>query len=69
MEALKYKTVITQDGIISITGAPIKKGQEIELIILVETPDKPVSEKGKPFSAVKLKTSGYKFDRDKANER
>lgn len=69
MEALKYKTVITQDGTITITGAPIKKGQEIELIILVETPDKPASEKKKSFSAIKLKTSGFKFDRDMANER
>ncbi len=69
MEALKYKTIVKNDGVINLTGVPFKKGQELEMIILIE----PLAEKregsGKKFNAVKINTSGFKFDREVAKER
>jgi len=71
MEALKYKTIVKQDGEIKLSGVPFKKGQEVEMIILIEssTSNQKQVERGKKFSAVRLKTSGFKFDRETANER
>ena len=69
MEALKYKTIVKNDGVINLTGVPFKKGQEVEMIILIETPAAKREGSGKKFNAVKINTSGFKFDREAANER
>ncbi len=69
MEAIKYKTVIKNDGVITLTGVPFKKGQEVEMIILTESPAVKPGKAGNKFNAVKIKTSGFKFDREAANER
>jgi len=69
MEALKYKTIVRNDGEINLTNVPFKKGQEVEMIILIETPTAKQGKNGKKFNAVKIKTSGFKFDRGAANER
>lgn len=69
MEALKYKTVLKKDGVINITGVPFQKGQEVEMIILVESIAVKQGKGEKKFRALKLKTSGFKFDREAANER
>lgn len=69
MEALKYKTIVKNDGVINLTGVPFKRGQEVEMIILIETPVSKKEKNGKKFNAVKIKTSGFKFDREAANER
>ena len=69
MEALKYKTVVKNDGEIKLSGVPFKKGQEVEMIILIENPAAKRGESGTKFNAVKIKTSGFKFDRETANER
>jgi hypothetical protein len=37
MEALKYNTIIKKDGEISLSGVPFKKGQKVEMIILLES--------------------------------
>lgn len=37
MEALKYNTIIKKDGEINLSGVPFKKGQEIEMIILLQS--------------------------------
>lgn len=69
MEALKYKTVVKNDGVINLTGVPFKKGQEVEMIIIIESPAAKHGKGGKKFNAVKIKTSGFKFNREAANER
>ncbi len=37
MEALKLDTIIEKDGEIRLTGIPCKKGQKIEMILLLES--------------------------------
>lgn len=37
MEAIKLNTIIKKDGEISIKGVPFKKGQDIEMIILIDS--------------------------------
>ncbi len=37
MEAIKLKTIIKKDGEINISGVPCKKGEKIEMIILLES--------------------------------
>ena len=70
MEALKYFKTIENDGEIKLTGIPCKRGQQVEMIILIEskktTKNKPEK---KRFKAIKIKTRGFKFDRSLANER
>ncbi len=39
MDAIKVNTVIRKDGEIKVSGMPFKKGQSVEMIILVEKPD------------------------------
>jgi hypothetical protein len=69
MEALKYKTIVKNDGEIHLTNVPFKKGQEVELIILSEISQARQGKNGKKFNALKIRTSGFKFDRGAANER
>ncbi len=67
MEALKYKTTIKNDGEIILTGIPCKKGQEVEMIILIESSTKKAAKRN--FSALRLNTAGFSFNREEANER
>jgi hypothetical protein len=51
MDAIKINTIIKKDGEIKISGVPLNKGQEIEMIILSE----PISKKkGEPATGYKL---------------
>jgi hypothetical protein len=69
MEAIKYKTIVQHDGIINLTGLPYKKGQEVEMIILIESSGHSKKNENRNFSALTMKTSGFKFQRESANER
>jgi hypothetical protein len=67
MQAYEFNSVV-EDGIIhipdeykNIISSPVK------VIILAENEFKPNGKKR--FSAIKLKTKDFKFDRDVANER
>jgi hypothetical protein len=67
MEALKYKTIIKNDGEITLTGIPCKKGQEVEMIILIGPSTKKAAQRN--FNAVRLNTTGFRFNREESNER
>lgn len=44
MEAIRLHQVVEKDGEISVTGLPCKKGQYVEMILLIEpraTPERP----------------------------
>ncbi|HPB83811.1 MAG TPA: hypothetical protein PK200_17355 [Spirochaetota bacterium] len=70
MEAIKYQTTVEKDGEIRLTGVPLRKGQRVEMIVLVEPGIKGVHETGeRHFDAVSIRTAGYRFDREQANER
>ncbi len=66
MEAFKYNTIVEKDGEIKISGVPCKKGEKVEMILLLEGSKKTRTDS---FTAIKLKTLNYKFDRDEINER
>jgi hypothetical protein len=68
METLKYTATIKKDGEINLKGVPCKKGQQVEMIILIDS-NKVHKKRNKHFNAIHLKTSGFKFDRELANER
>jgi hypothetical protein len=36
MEAVRVHTVVEKDGEILVTGLPCKKGQQVEMIVLIE---------------------------------
>ena len=70
MEAIKYQTTVEKDGEIRLTGVPLRKGQRVEMIVLVENIEKGSYGAGeKTFDAISLRTSGYRFNREQANER
>ena len=41
MEALRINKLVEKDGEISLKDLPVKKGQQVEMIILLKTPDRP----------------------------
>jgi hypothetical protein len=55
MEAIRINKLIEKDGEISLTDLPVKKGQEVEMVILLKTPEKP---KKKIMTARDLLNSG-----------
>jgi hypothetical protein len=67
MEALKYKTIVKNDGEITLSGIPCKKGQEVEMIILIQPSEKMAAKR--QFNAIRLNTAGFKFNREESNER
>lgn len=55
MEALRIHTVIQEDGEITVTNIPCKKGQHVEMIVLFEGTEKPIR---KALTARELLESG-----------
>jgi len=43
MEAICLHKIVEKDGEISVTGLPCKKGQPVEMILLMEPPGLPIS--------------------------
>jgi len=41
MEAIRINKLVEKDGEISLTDLPVRKGQQVEMVILLKTPDKP----------------------------
>ncbi|MDR1149612.1 MAG: hypothetical protein LBK66_13370 [Spirochaetaceae bacterium] len=68
MQAYEFSSVIENDGIIHI---PLQYLQNISspVKVILLTDNQTQNKTGKIFSAIKLKTKGFKFDRDVANER
>ena len=66
MQAYEFSSVI-DNGIIHVPEYVEILSSPVKVIILAdENSEKPQK---KTFSAIKLKTKGFKFDRDLANER
>jgi hypothetical protein len=67
MQALEFNSIIEDGGIIQVPKHYLVNiSSPVRVILLM---NKKVKEnKNKHFSALKLKTKGFKFDRDLANE-
>jgi hypothetical protein len=68
MQAYEFSSVIEDDGIIHIPSQYLQSISSPVKVILLTT-DETQNKMEKIFSAIKLKTKGFKFDRDVANER
>jgi len=68
MQAYEFSSVVEEKGIIKIPERYLQNITSPVRIILLTNEKTPVDKK-KRFSAMRLKTKGYKFDRDAANER
>jgi hypothetical protein len=55
MEAIRLHQLIEKDGQIILNNLPFKKGQSIEMIVLVDSNDKSAAQ---TLTAKKLRTSG-----------
>jgi len=55
MEAIRLHTVVEKDGEIRVTGLPCRKGQDVEMILLVNSSG--VS-RHRPLTARRLRRSG-----------
>ena len=68
MQAYEFSSVIEDDGIIHIPSQYLQNiSSPVKVILLVNNENQ--NKTRKIFSAIKLKTRGFKFDRDVANER
>jgi len=55
MEAIRLHKLVEKDGQIMLKNLPFKKGQSIEMIVLIDSNDKSTAQ---PLTARKLRTSG-----------
>jgi flagellar basal body rod protein FlgF len=67
MQALEFNSVIGNEGVIHIPKQYLVNiSSSVRVILLMD--EKSKEKKSKSFSALKLKTKGFKFDRELANE-
>ena len=67
MQAYEFSSIIEGEGVIHIPKQYLGKiSSPVKIILLAD--EKTQKSESKKFSAIKLKTKGYKFDRDAANE-
>jgi hypothetical protein len=68
MQAYEFNSIIEDNGIIHIPAQYLQNiSSPVKVILLTNNGSQ--SKTGKTFSAMKLKTKGFNFDRDIANER
>jgi hypothetical protein len=68
MQAYEFSSIIEDDGVIHIPSQYLQHiSSPVKVILLAN--NKTQNKTGKIFSAIKLKTKEFKFDRDAANER
>jgi hypothetical protein len=68
MQAYEFSSVIENDGIIHIPSQYLQNiSSPVKVILLADNQTQ--NKTRKIFSAIKLKTKGFKFDRNAANER
>jgi hypothetical protein len=67
MQAYEFKSVVESEGVIHIPKQYLVNISSPVKIILLTNGDV-LQKKSKRFSAMKLKTKGFKFDRELANE-
>ena len=68
MHALEFNSVIDDDGVIYIPRQYLENISSPVRVILLMNEKTRERNNNKQFSAMKLKTNGFKFDRDIANE-
>ena len=70
MLAYEFDTVVEDEGVIHIPREYLEKVASTVKVILLSNEESMWDKDGKKhFSAMKLKTRGFKFDREAANER
>jgi hypothetical protein len=68
MQAYEFSSIVEDEGIIHISEEYLQNiSSPVKVILLTNTESQ--NNKKKHFSAMKLKTRGFKFDRNDANER
>jgi hypothetical protein len=67
MQAYEFNSIVENEGVIHIPKQYLVKISSPVKIILLTNEDT-LQNKSKHFSAMKLKTKGFKFDRASANE-
>jgi len=67
MQAYEFSSIIENEGIIYIPKQFLEKVSSPVKIILLSN-EEGLKNKTKQFSAIKLKTKGFNFDREAANE-
>jgi hypothetical protein len=69
MQAYEFSSVINNDGLIHIPEQYREKiSSPVRIILLSEDISQNKNNRGKKFTAIKLKTKGFQFDRETANE-
>jgi hypothetical protein len=67
MQAYEFSSIINNDGIVHIPKQYLEKiSSPVKIILLSE--DVMQTNRKKNFSAIRLKTKGFQFDREVANE-
>jgi hypothetical protein len=67
MQAYEFNSVVEEEGIIHIPEQYLVKiSSPVKIIILAN--EDTLQNNNKHFSAMKIKTKGFKFDRELANE-
>ena len=69
MQAYEFSSVIEDDGIIHIPSQYLQNISSPVKVILLANNNENQNKARKIFSAIKLKTRGFRFDLDVANER
>ncbi|MDR0321054.1 MAG: hypothetical protein LBI28_06080 [Treponema sp.] len=68
MQAYEFSSIINNDGVVHIPKQYLEKiSSPVKIILLSE--DGVQNNRKKKFSAIKLKTKGFQFNREEANER
>jgi len=68
MQACEFDTVIEDEGVIYVPKQYLKMVSSAVKVIILSN-EKPSQSGKKGFSAMRLKTKGFKFNREAANER
>jgi hypothetical protein len=68
MHTCEFDTVIENDGVIYVPKKYLEKVSSAVTVIIRSNEDSSQNRK-KNFSAMKLKTKGFKFNREAANDR
>jgi len=67
MQAYEFNSIVENEGVIHIPKQYLEKISSPVKIILLTNEDT-LQNNSKRFSAMKLKTKGFRFDRESANE-
>jgi hypothetical protein len=67
MQAYEFNSIVGNEGVIHIPKQYLERISSSVKIILL-TDEETFQNRNKRFSAIRLKTKGFKFDRELANE-